>query len=46
MTGLTQLIVKNLVFMSWRAVVGGEAISCPVRETVSAGFGYAQPASR
>jgi len=35
-----------LVFMSWRAAVGVEAISCPLEETASAGFDYAQPASR
>ncbi len=34
--GLTQLLVEALVFMSWRAAIGGEAISQTVEETASA----------
>ncbi len=34
--GLPQLFVKTLVFMSWRAAVGGEAIPRTVGETASA----------
>ncbi len=38
-TGLTQLPVGALVFMSWRAAVGGEAIPQTVGETASAACG-------
>ncbi len=34
--GLTQLLVEALVFMSWRAAVGGEAIPQMMGETASA----------
>ena len=34
--GVTQLLVEALIFMSWRAAVGGEAIPKTVEETASA----------
>ncbi|GEM_PF-6545022 len=36
LTGLTQLLVEALAFMSWRAAVGGEAIPQMMEETASA----------
>jgi len=33
--GLTRLLVEALVFMSWRAAVGGEAIPQMAGETAS-----------
>jgi len=35
---LTQLFIEALVFMSWRAAIGGEAIPHTVEETASAAY--------